>query len=96
MRAINNDEKAKYNTVLNRIKYFNLSWLPKEFESRFKGQEYITREEYMNELRKYIEYIERGYWMGMVWDWIIDDEEEQKVIGQVYIIQLHIFNSNKK
>ena len=81
MRAINNDEKAKYETVLNRIKWFNLPWLPKEFESRFKGQEYITREEYMNELVKYIEYIERGYWMGMVWDWIIDDEEEQKVIS---------------
>ena len=81
MRAINNDEKAKYETVLNRIKWFNLPWLPKEFKSRFKGQEYITREEYMNELVKYIEYIERGYWMGMVWDWIIDDEEEQKIIG---------------
>jgi len=81
MRAINNDEKAKYETVLNRIKWFNLSWLLKEFKSRFKGQEYITREEYMNELIKSIEYIERGYWMGMVWDWIIVDEEEQKVIG---------------
>jgi len=55
--------------------------VPKEFESRFKDQEYITREEYMSELVKYIEYIERGYWMGMVWDWIIDDEEEQKIIG---------------
>jgi hypothetical protein len=81
MRAINNNEKAKYETVLNGIKGFNLSWLPKEFESRFKDQEYITREEYMSELVKYIEYIERGYWMGMVWDWIIDDEEEQKIIG---------------
>ncbi len=81
MRAINDDEKAKYETVLNGIKGFNLSWLPKEFESRFKDQEYITREEYMSELVKYIEYIERGYWMGMVWDWIIDDEEEQKVIS---------------
>jgi hypothetical protein len=81
MRAINNDEKAKYETVLNGIKGFNLSWLPKEFESRFKGQEYITREEYMSELVKYIEYMERLYWMGMVWDWIIDDEEEQKVIS---------------
>lgn len=81
MRAINNNEKAKYETVLNGIKGFNLSWLPKEFESRFKGQEYITREEYMSELVKYIEYIERGYWMGMVWDWIIDKEEEQKVIS---------------
>ncbi len=81
MRAINDDEKAKYETVLNGIKGFNLSWLPKEFESRFKDQEYITREEYMSELVKYIEYIERGYWMGMVWDWIIDDEEEQKIIG---------------
>ena len=81
MRVINNDEKAKYETVLNRIKGFNLSWLPQKFENRFKGQEYITREEYSNELVKYIEYIERGYWMGMVWDWIIDDEEEQKVIG---------------
>jgi hypothetical protein len=81
MRAINNDEKAKYETVLNRIKWFNLSWLPKEFKSRFKGQEYITREEYFSILVKYIEYIERGYWMGMVWDWIIDDEEEQKIIG---------------
>ena len=81
MRAINDNEKAKYETVLNGIKGFNLSWLPKEFESRFKDQEYITREEYMSELVKYIEYIERGYWMGMVWDWIIDDEEEQKVIS---------------
>ena len=81
MRAINNDEKAKYETVLNGIKGFNLSWLPKEFESRFKGQEYITREEYMSELVKYIEYMERLYWMGIVWDWIIDDEEEQKVIS---------------
>jgi len=81
MRAINDNEKAKYETVLNGIKGFNLSWLPKEFESRFKDQEYITREEYMSELVKYIEYIERGYWMGMVWDWIIDDEEEQKIIG---------------
>ena len=78
MRAIDNDEKAKYEIILNGIKGFNLSWLIEEFESKFKGQEYITREEYFNELVKYIEYIERGYWMGMVWDWIMDDEKEQK------------------
>lgn len=76
MRAINNDEKAKCENVLKRIEWFNLPWLIEEFESKFKGQEYITREEYMSELVKYIEYIERGYWMGMVWDWIIDDEEK--------------------
>ena len=48
MRAIDNDEKAKYEIILNGIKGFNLSWLIEEFESKFKGQEYITREEYFN------------------------------------------------
>jgi hypothetical protein len=28
----------------------------------------------MSEMRKYIEYLDCGYHMGMVWDWIIDDE----------------------
>jgi hypothetical protein len=77
MRAINNDEKAKYSTVLNRIRWFNMPWLIEKFETRFKDQEYITRPEYMSEMRKYIEYLDCGYHMGMVWDWIIDDENEQ-------------------
>lgn len=75
MKAINNDEKAKYKNVLKRIEWFNLPWLIEEFESKFKGQEYITRPEYMSELRKYIEYLDCGYHMGMVWDWIVDDEK---------------------
>jgi hypothetical protein len=77
MRAPNNDEKAKYSTVLNRIRWFNMPWLIEEFETRFKDQEYITRPEYMSEMIKYIEYLDCGYHMGMVWDWIIDDENEQ-------------------
>lgn len=81
MKAINNDEKAKYKNVLKRIEWFNLPWLIEEFESKFKGQEYITRPEYMSELRKYIEYLDCGYHMGMVWDWIVDDE---KIIDQAY------------
>ncbi len=77
MRDINNNEKAKYSTVLNRIRWFNIPWLIEEFETRFKDQEYITRPEYMSEMIKYIEYLDCGYHMGMVWDWIIDDENEQ-------------------
>ena len=77
MRVINNDEKAKYSTVLNRIRWFNMPWLIEKFETRFKDQEYITRPEYMSEMIKYIEYLDCGYHMGMVWDWIIDDENEQ-------------------
>ena len=77
MRAPNNDEKAKYSTVLNRIRWFNIPWLIEEFETRFKDQEYITRPEYMSEMIKYIKYLDCGYHMGMVWDWIIDDENEQ-------------------
>jgi hypothetical protein len=74
MRDINNDEKAKYNTVLNRIKWFHLPWLIEKFETRFKDQEYITETEYIDELRKYIKYLDKGYHMMMVWGWIIDDE----------------------
>jgi len=54
-----------------------MPWLIEEFETRFKDQEYITRPEYMSEMIKYIEYLDCGYHMGMVWDWIIDDENEQ-------------------
>ena len=75
MRNINNDEKAEYSIVLHRITWFHLSWLPKKFETRFEGQEYITRPEYMSEMIKYIDYLDCGYHMGMVWDWIIDDED---------------------